>query len=88
MFKKLLAGLLAASLVLSLASCNNGGGETSSTESTGGDSSAAESTGGNEGGDGKYSGTLTMAILAEHLLAMLTRLTSLRSTRIWNSSLR
>ena len=43
MFKKLLAGLLAASLVLSLASCNNGGGETSSTESTGGDSSAAES---------------------------------------------
>lgn len=60
MFKKLLAGLLAASLVLSLASCNNGGGETSSTESTGGDSSAAESTGGNEGGDGKYSGTLTI----------------------------
>ena len=54
MFKKLLAGLLAASLVLSLASCNNGGGETSSTESTGGDSSAAESTGGNEGGDGEY----------------------------------
>ena len=60
MFKKLLAGLLAASLVLSLASCNNGGGETSSTESTGGDSSAAESTGGNEGGDGEYSGTLTI----------------------------
>lgn len=50
MFKKLLAGLLAASLVLSLASCNNGGGETSSTESTGG----------NEGGDGEYSGTLTI----------------------------
>ena len=60
MFKKLLAGLLAASLVLSLASCNNGGGETSSTESTGGDSSAAESTGGNGGGDGEYSGTLTI----------------------------
>lgn len=58
MFKKLLAGLLAASLVLSLASCNNGGGETSSTESKGGnDSSAAESTG---GGDGEYSGTLTI----------------------------
>lgn len=60
MFKKLLAGLLAASLVLSLASCNNGGGDTSSTESTGGDSSAAESTGGNGGGDGEYSGTLTI----------------------------
>ncbi len=59
MFKKLLAGVLAASLVLSLASCNNGGGETSGTESTGGnDSSATESTGGE--GSGDYSGTLTI----------------------------
>ena len=87
MFKKLLAGLLAASLVLSLASCNNGGGDTSSTESTGGDSSAAESTGGNEGGDGEYSGTLTIwkVIPPELFAATLTRLTSLRNIRIWKS---